>query len=76
MSCHWSYRLGEYRSPWRWPTRASAERSGSGLATLLGIAERLGEADSSHLGDLDVFQVHWAGCNCSDPWKMPPIEEP
>lgn len=51
-SCHWTYRLGQYRSPWYWPTRQDAERAADCLPA------------PANPTAPEVYQVHADGCTC------------
>jgi hypothetical protein len=51
--CHFSYRRGNYVSPWFWPTRDDAEHAGRTMADDPRVTEQY-----------EVYQVHGARCAC------------
>ncbi len=52
--CHFTYRHGNYISPWFWPTRTDAEHASRSLVP----DPRVPEAP-------EVYQVHGAHCACT-----------
>ena len=52
--CHWTYRHGNYVSPWFWPTREDAEHASRSLIPDPRVPE-----------DPEVYQVHGAHCACT-----------
>lgn len=51
--CHWTYRHGNYVSPWYWPDRASAEHASGALR-------------SPGPPEPEIYQVHGTKCACTD----------
>jgi hypothetical protein len=51
--CHWTYRHGNYESPWFWPTREEAEQA----SRVLMLDPRVTEAPEIHA-------THAPNCAC------------
>lgn len=52
--CHFTYRHGNYESPWFWPTRADAEQASLTFVPDPRVTE-----------DPEVYATHAAGCACA-----------
>lgn len=52
--CHFTYRNGEYVSPWFWPTREDAEHASHTFVP-----------DLQYPSQSEIYQVHGADCVCT-----------